>query len=462
MNTDKFHNIYFIGIGGIGMSALARYFKTLGKNIAGYDRVDTQLTKELKKEGMDIHFTDDIHKIPASFKNPDQTLVIYTPAIPKTHKELNYLQNNRFEVKKRSQILGAILMDKKGIAVAGTHGKTTVSSMIAYLLHTSQKDCSAFLGGIVKNFNSNFIVSKSSDLVVVEADEYDRSFLQLHPWLGIVTAMDPDHLDIYGGKNFMHDSFNQFVNQIVPGGILLHKYGLDLKLQNEQVKQYTYSLNNEKADFYALTISLHQGTYTFGVQTPESTVKNISLELKGLVNVENAVAAVAAATLAGVPATEIEKNFRGFEGIRRRFDYQINTDQLVFIDDYAHHPKELEAIIKSVRALYPGRHITGIFQPHLYSRTRDFADGFAESLSLLDDLILLDIYPARELPIPGVTSQLILNKVSLEHKKLIAKTDLVEEIKERKQLNILLTLGAGDIDKEVEPIRNILLQQHEQ
>jgi len=457
VNLNGVNNVYFLGIGGIGMSSLARYFQKQGKSIAGYDRTPTNLTAALEEEGMVIHYQDDINQIPEPFLDKENTLVVFTPAIPASHSEYQFYTTNNFQIFKRSRVLGEIVNTKKGIAVAGTHGKTTVSSMIATLLKNSKVDCSAFLGGLVKNFNNNFVLSENSEWVVAEADEYDRSFLQLHPYIGIVTAMDADHLDIYENHNDLKQTFNQFANQIQPNGCLLYKHGLPLQTNIRAKSIYTYSLQDPQADFFATNLQLNQGVYNFQVDTPFGKIKNITCRQRGLVNVENAVAAIAAACLAGVDLHEISQAFAHFEGIWRRFDYQITNDNLVFIDDYAHHPAELEATIRSVRELYPNRNITGIFQPHLFSRTRDFAAAFGSSLSLLDQLILLDIYPAREEPIPGVSSQMIFDHVNLKNKKLINKKDLLKTLRQMPEPDILLTLGAGDIDKEVEPIKQQLL-----
>lgn len=442
------------------MSALARYFNYHSKNIAGYDRTATPLTIELEKEGMQVHYTDDIKSIPPAFHNKENTLVVYTPAIPTNHTELNYFKSEGFRVMKRSAVLGSIIDCKQGIGVAGTHGKTTVSTMISYLLTETGFGCSAFLGGISKNYHTNQLVSNNSNVVVVEADEFDRSFLQLYPWLAIITATDSDHLDIYTDHTDLKNTFNQYAAQVKKGGYLLYKYGLNMQLPNG-VHTHTYSLDNPNSDYYASNIIPDkQGVYHFNVHTPNYTIENISLQQRGLVNVENAIAAIAAATICGVVPSKISHAFKGFAGIWRRFDYQINQAKLVFIDDYAHHPEELKATISSVRKLYPGKKLTVAFQPHLYTRTRDFADGFAQALSMADELVLLDIYPAREEPIPGITSKIIFDKVSINNKLLLPKHQLIETIK-NKNIEILLTLGAGDIDKEIEPLKKMLLKKYE-
>jgi len=440
------------------MSALARYFKASGKNVAGYDRTQTLLTRELINSGINIHFKDDIELIPPGYLNKEDTLVIITPAIPDDHKELAYFRKKSFRLFKRSEVLGFIAGRKYNIAVSGTHGKTTVSTMIAHILNQSQAGCSAFLGGISKNFNSNLVYNEKSDYIITEADEFDRSFLRLFPHFTVITAIDADHLDIYGSKDELVRTFNQFANQTKKGGKILVKKGLKLSLKYDY-EDYTYTLTND-ADFYARNITLNKGTYSFDVVTPTSIMKNMSLNHPGIVNVENAVAATAVSCLIGIDRETIKNALKTFNGIARRFDFIIKTKELVYIDDYAHHPRELTAVIDSVKKLYPGKKVTGIFQPHLYSRTRDFADEFAESLNNLDELILLDIYPARELPIKNVTSKIIYDKVKLPDKKLCSKNDLLGILKNRK-FEVLLTLGAGDIDQYVEPIKMMLANNYE-
>ncbi len=391
------------------MSALARYFKATGRDVAGYDRTSTPLTNELINSGMNIHFEDNTKLVPEDYLNNKDTLVIITPAIPNDHKELNLFRNSNFRPYKRAEILGYITEKGNNIAVAGTHGKTTVSTMIAFLLSQSEFGCSAFLGGISKNFNSNLVYSESSNYIVTEADEFDRSFLRFYPYISVVTAIDPDHLDIYGTRDELEKAFNRFVNQTKKGGKILAKSGIKLNLESDY-DYYTYTLKSG-GDFYADNISLNKGTYTFDVITPAVKITNLTLQHPGIINVENAVAATAVSYFLGVDEGTIRKGLSAFTGIARRFDYRINEEELVYIDDYAHHPKEITAVIESVRMLYPEKKITGIFQPHLYSRTRDFADEFAESLDMLDELILLDIYPARELPIKGITSRTIFDRV---------------------------------------------------
>lgn len=435
------------------MSALARYFKATGRDVAGYDRTPTSLTNELINSGINIHFEDNKKLIPEDYLNKEDTLVIITPAIPDDHNELGLFRKGNFTLFKRSEVLGYIAGNSKNIAIAGTHGKTTVSTMIAHLLSQSDLGCSAFLGGISRNFNSNMVFSETSDYIVTEADEFDRSFLRFSPYISVVTAIDADHLDIYGTKGELEKAFEQFVNQTVTGGKILAKKSLKLKLKSGY-EYYSYTLA-DNSDFYAENIILDQGTYTFDVITPTVKIKNLKLQHPGMVNVENAVAATAVSYLLGVDEAVIRKGLGTFAGITRRFDHRIKEGDMIYIDDYAHHPKELTAFIESVRLLYPDRKITGVFQPHLYSRTNDFAKEFAESLDKLDELILLDIYPARELPIRGVTSQIIFDRVSIKNKELCNKEDLLGVLG-KKNIEVLLTMGAGDIDQYVEPVRILL------
>lgn len=436
------------------MSALARYFHVTGKSVAGYDRTSTTLTQQLSDEGIAVHYEDDPDLIPASFRSPEDTLVVLTPAVPSDHTELAYFTNNGFRIYKRSQILGLITRGHKTVAVAGTHGKTTVSTMIAHIMAHGKNGCSAFLGGISKNFNSNLVLNAQSDWVVTEADEFDRSFLQLFPYAAVVTAMDADHLDIYGNAETMQKAFNDFVGQINREGFLLMKKGLPVERSKMPAKTYTYSLK-DKSDFRAENIRLENRRYHFDLVGPDVRIRDLSLEHPGLVNVENAVAATSMAVLLQISHQQIRESISTFSGSLRRFDYQVRSEKIVYIDDYAHHPGEIEATLKSLRELYPDRKITGIFQPHLYTRTRDFAEGFADSLSLLDKLILLDVYPARELPIEGVTSDIIFRNVRLKDKVQCTKDQLMELLK-NSDIEILITLGAGDIDKFVEPIKNML------
>jgi UDP-N-acetylmuramate--L-alanine ligase (EC 6.3.2.8) len=454
MKLEDFKNIYFVGIGGIGMSAIARYFHSIGKNVFGYDRTSTKLTGELIEEGINITFEDDLDTIPNEFLNKENTLVVFTPAIPKDHQQLSYFRLNSFTIMKRSQVLGLLSDDLNGIGIAGTHGKTTVSTITAHIFNKSKMGCNAFLGGISRNYQSNLLVSKDSPWVILEADEFDRSFLQLHPKIALITSMDADHLDIYGDKSELVKSFQEYAGQIKQDGILVYKKGLHI--EDIEVEKYTYSLN-EVADFYAKNLTLVEGFYQFDLVHPYGVFEKLKFSYPGKINVENAIGACSVAILGGVEEDEIRTALSSFEGVRRRFDYQIRKDNLVFIDDYAHHPKELKESISSVRDIYPNKKITGIFQPHLYTRTRDFAEGFAKSLSLLDEVILLDIYPARELPIEGVNSRMIMKNITVPV-RICTKEELIGLLKQ-KDLEVLLTLGAGDIDKLVEPIKNMLIEK---
>ncbi len=447
---DRFKNIYFLGIGGIGMSALARYFLLEGANITGYDRTPSDLTDALIREGMQIHFRDDISLIP---ENVD--LVIYTPAIPNDHKEFLFLRQNGTLMKKRSEVLGMITSDAETIAVAGTHGKTTISTMIAHILETSGMNFTAFLGGISKNYQTNFLHKGSSTdakkRIVVEADEYDRSFLTLYPDYAVITSVDADHLDIYQNKNLLRESFCEFTCQIKKNGHLVVKKDLALEPDNKNgFAIHPYGMNS--GEYCAENVQIKNGKYLFDLHHVDAKIiTEISLGLPGFFNVENAVAAAAIADLMGIPAAKIKEALESYQGVRRRFDYQIRRDDFVFIDDYAHHPAEIKACIDAVKRLYPGEKITGVFQPHLFSRTRDFADEFAVSLGMLDNLILLEIYPAREIPLPGVDAKMLLDKVQLHNKKICTKEELIPELMKNKP-KILITMGAGDIDRLVDPI----------
>lgn len=456
MRIEDCKNIYFVGIGGIGMSAIARYFHSIGMNVFGYDRTQTQLTSELIAEGIGITFNESVESIPKEHKLKQDTLVVYTPAIPSGHPQMEYFRQENFEIRKRSQVLGLLSDNLNGIGIAGTHGKTTVSTITSHIFKTSALGCNAFLGGISRNYQSNLLLSKDSPWVILEADEFDRSFLQLHPQLALITSMDADHLDIYGDKSELERSFQEFVNQIKKGGSLVYKKGL--KLETNDINTYSYSLN-EKADFYAENLNLVEGFYQFDLIHPKGRIEGINFSYPGKINVENAVAASSVAILCGVQEEELREALSTFKGVRRRFDYHIRNEKMVFIDDYAHHPKELWESISSVRALYPEKKLTGVFQPHLYTRTRDFAEGFATSLNLLDEVILLDIYPARELPIEGVSSEIIFKNLKVPS-KLCKKGDLLDLIEE-KELEVLLTLGAGDIDQLVEPIKELLSKKLE-
>lgn len=457
MEMQKITSVYFVGVGGIGMSALARYFEAKGKHVAGYDKTPSDLTAALINEGIRIHYMDDVALIPADCKQVDSTLVVYTPAIPETHAELNYFRENGFTLMKRAQVLGEITRSERGLCVAGTHGKTTTSSMLAHLLKQSHVDCNAFLGGILKNYNSNLMLSDKSDLAVIEADEFDRSFHWLNPYMAVITAVDPDHLDIYGTPEAYRESFEHFTSLIRPDGCLVMKKGLQLQPRLPKgAKLYTYSAT-EEADFFARNIRIGNGDIVFDFVTPTGCIEDVKLGVPVKVNIENGVAAMALAQLNGVTDEEIKRGMASFAGPVRRFNFHLKRNDIVLLDDYAHHPAELKASIQSVKELYPDKKITGIFQPHLYTRTRDFAADFAASLSLLDELILLDIYPAREEPIPGVTSQLIFDQVTLKKKRMIKKEELLDLVKkEAADFQVVLMLGAGNIDRLVEPVKQIL------
>jgi UDP-N-acetylmuramate--alanine ligase len=456
LSLDKVQSVYFVGAGGIGMSALMRYFLSKGKRIAGYDRTPSELTEQINREGAEIHYEDDVRLIPSGCRQPDDTLVVYTPAVPEWHTELTWFRANGFEVRKRAQVLGEITRASRGLCIAGTHGKTTTSSMTAHLLKQSHVDCNAFLGGILKNYDSNLMLSAGSDLTVVEADEFDRSFHWLTPCMAVITSTDPDHLDIYGTPEAYRESFAKFTSLIRPGGCLIMRKGIELDLQLQPgVKLYTYSAA-EGGDFHAERVRTGDGEIFFDFTGPGVRIPGIRLGVPVKINIENGVAAIALAWLNGVTAEEVRAGMASFAGAQRRFDFRLKRDDVVLIDDYAHHPAELEASILSVRELYAGRKVTGIFQPHLYTRTRDFAGAFAAALSLLDELILLDIYPAREKPLPGVTSRLIFDKVTLENKTLCSKEELPDVVGSRAMSGIVLMAGAGDIDRLVEPVRQLL------
>ncbi|MDR1601300.1 MAG: UDP-N-acetylmuramate--L-alanine ligase [Tannerella sp.] len=456
MNMNSLRTVYFVGIGGIGMSALARYFLSKGIRTGGYDRTPSELTGQLADEGADIHYVDDTALIASEFKQPAHTLVIYTPAVPETHSELHFFRTNGFEVLKRSQALGLITKSARALCIAGTHGKTTTSAMTAHLLKQSHVDCNAFLGGIIKGYNSNIMFSGTSDLTVVEADEYDRSFHHLSPFMAVITSADPDHLDIYGSPEAYRQSFETFTSLVRPGGALIVKSGIDIVPRPQSgVQLYSYSSTDEKADFHARNIRIGNGEILFDFAAPSIEISDVRPGVPVMINIENAVAAIALALLNGVRPDEIRNGMESFDGVARRFDFRLKTPDTVFIDDYAHHPEEISNCIRSIRALYPQRKITGIFQPHLYTRTRDFADSFAASLSLLDELILLDIYPAREEPIPGITSQIIFDRVSIPQKTLCTKQQLPGIIAAGRR-EAVLTIGAGDIDRLVDPIKQIL------
>lgn len=451
----QYSSLYFIGAGGIGMSALVRYFLAKGYRVAGYDRTSSPLTEALQSEGLEIVYDESVDLIPDYCRDPKTTLVVYTPAIPATHAGLVYFREHGFKVVKRAELLGLITQSSKGLCFSGTHGKTTTSSMAAHIFHESPIGCNAFLGGILRNYNSNLILSDHSPFTVIEADEYDRSFHWLHPYMAVVTATDPDHLDIYGTEEAYLESFAHFTSLIQPGGCLVIKKGIKLVPRvQEGVKVYSYSAR-DGGDFHADNIRVGNGTILFDFVAPDGVVTDVELGVPVDINIENAVAAMAIARLNGVADDDMRRAMASFKGAKRRFEFWVKRDDRVMIDDYAHHPDELKASIRSVRALYPGRKLTVIFQPHLYSRTRDFAPQFAEALSMADQVILLDIYPARELPIPGVTSQLIFDRITCRDKELCLREKLLERIKEC-NFDILLTMGAGDIDRLLPEIASIV------
>ena len=446
MNINNIHNVYFIGIGGIGMSALARYFVANGKIVAGYDKTKTDITEALVDLGVKVHFEDSVNNITAPFLNAETTLVIYTPAVPKDHKELNFFKNNNYEVLKRSTVLGEITKNTFCLAVAGTHGKTTTTSILGHLLYQSNVEVTAFLGGISENYNSNFILN-GTKVTVVEADEFDRSFLTLSPDMACITSMDADHLDIYGEADELKKSFVEFSKKIKPNGKLFVKSGLP-------IKGITYGIEDD-SDYSIQNIKIINGSYEFDVKTPTQTLHNFKFNLPGRHNLSNALIALAMSVEYGIPQQQLATALASYKGVKRRFTYQIKTDDLVFIDDYAHHPEEINAVHQAVREMYPNKKVLAIFQPHLFSRTRDFADDFAKSLSQFDDILLLDIYPARELPISGINSEWLLTKIKNNNKKLIQKSELISSIKQS-NAQVILTIGAGDIGEEVKHIKQAL------
>ena len=454
MEIKDIKAVYFVGAGGIGMSAIARYFISKGQVVAGYDKTPSDLTRQLEKEGMLIHYEENIEEIPHACKNPENCLVIYTPAIPEEHQELQYFRNNDFEIQKRAQVLGTLTRQHKGLCVAGTHGKTTTSTMCAHIMHQSHLDCNAFLGGISKNYGTNYILS-DSDYVVIEADEFDRSFHWLRPWMTVITSTDPDHLDIYGTKAAYLESFRHYTELIQPGGALIIHRDLEMKEHlQEGVTRYDYALN--EGDFHAENIRIENGEITFDFISPIESVSNIELGQPVPINIENGVAAMAMAQLAGCTAEELRYGMKTYGGVDRRFDFKIKNDKTVFLSDYAHHPKEIYQSAKSIRELYQNRKITAIFQPHLYTRTRDFYKDFAEALSQLDEVILTEIYPAREQPIEGVTSELIYNNLRPGVEKQIIHKDEVLDFVKSRDFDVLIVLGAGDLDNQVPQITKIL------
>ena len=446
--------VYFVGIGGIGMSAIARYFLHQGLTVGGYDRTASDLTRKLEEEGAQIHYEENIEMIPAKCRIKENTLVIYTPAIPAEHQELVYFRSEGFEIQKRAQVLGTLTRAHKGLCVAGTHGKTTTSSMAAHLLHQSSIDCNAFLGGITKNYGTNYILSKNSDYVVIEADEFDRSFHWLSPFATVITSTDADHLDIYGTEEAYLESFAHYTSLIVEGGYLIVHTGLKMKPRTGNgVTTYTYS--RETGDFHAENVKIGNGEITFDLVSPLGNIKGIQLGVPVAVNLENGIAAMALAQIAGVSEEEIRTAMLSFRGVDRRFDFRIKTDKMVYLSDYAHHPEEIRQSILSIKQLYEGRRIKAIFQPHLYTRTRDFYKDFASALSLLDDVAIVDIYPAREKPIPGVTSAIIYDNLTCAKREMISKNEIIDTVR-KGGFDVLVTLGAGDIEDYAEEITKVL------
>lgn len=458
MELKDIKAVYFVGAGGIGMSAIARYFMSKGLVVAGYDKTPSALTNQMEKEGMLIHYDENVDEIPHACRDKASCLIIYTPAIPATHKELCYFRENGFEIQKRAQVLGTLTRTHKGLCVAGTHAKTTTSTMCAHIMHQSHVDCNAFLGGISKNYGTNYILSDSSDYVVIEADEFDRSFHWLRPWMSVITSTDPDHLDIYGTKEAYLESFRHYTELIQPGGALIIHTNLEMKANvQEGVKTYTYS--RDAGDFHAENIIIENGEITFNFISPVECIKGVQLGQPVPINIENGVAAMAMAQLNGCTANELKFGMKTYHGVDRRFDFKIRNNRHVYLSDYAHHPQEILQSAKSLKELYANRKITAIFQPHLYSRTHDFYKEFAEALSHFDEVILTEIYPARELPMEGVTSQLIFDnlKAGVE-KSMIQKDDVLELVKNR-DFDVLITLGAGDLDNYAPQITRIIKEK---
>jgi UDP-N-acetylmuramate--alanine ligase len=447
--------VYFVGAGGIGMSAIARYFINRGLVVAGYDKTPSALTLQLEKEGMLIHYEEDVEQIPLACRDKDHCLVIYTPAIPNEHAELQFFRNGGFDIQKRAQVLGTLTKSLKGLCFAGTHGKTTTSTMCAHIMHQGSMDCNAFLGGISKNYGTNYILSNESPYVVIEADEFDRSFHWLRPWMSVITATDPDHLDIYGTKEAYLESFRHYTTLIQPGGALIIHTGLEVKPNvQDGVRTYTYS--KTEGDFHAENIRIENGEITFDLVSPIENVKGIELGQPVPINIENGIAAMAMAQLNGCTADELRYGMKTYRGVDRRFDFRIRNDKHVLLSDYAHHPKEIFESARSMREVYKNRHITAIFQPHLYTRTRDFYKDFADALSQLDEVILCDIYPARELPIEGVTSKLIYDNLRPGIEKSMVHKEEVPELVKNRDFDVLIILGAGDLDNYMEELAEII------
>ncbi|MBQ1664690.1 MAG: UDP-N-acetylmuramate--L-alanine ligase [Bacteroidaceae bacterium] len=457
-NLDNIRSVYFVGAGGIGMSALLRYFLGKGYNVGGYDKTPSELTERLIEEGALIHYEENVELIQDCFKDKDSTLVVYTPAIPSEHKELVFFRENGFEIEKRAQVLGFLTNKHKGLCVAGTHGKTTTSTMVAHILHQSHVDCNAFLGGISKNYGTNYILSDTSDYVVIEADEFDRSFHWLRPWATVITATDPDHLDIYGTKEAYLESFRKYTTLIQAGGALIIHKDLEMKADvQEGVTVYEYS--RTEGDFHAENIRIGNGEIFFDFVSPKGVVKDVQLGVPVSINIENGVAAMALAQLAGATDEELREGMRSFRGVDRRFDFKLKTENIVFLSDYGHHPKEIEQSVKSIRELYADKKIAAIFQPHLYTRTRDFYQDFANALSLLDEVFLCDIYPAREEPIQGVTSQLIYDRLRPGIEKYLIHKEQILDVVKKGGFDVLISLGAGDIENFVPEITRILKEK---
>lgn len=449
INLSSFENIYFLGIGGIGMSALARYFKSLGWNVAGYDKTPSPLTESLQNEGIDVHYEDLNSSIISPYCDKTKTLVVITPAIPKNMGELLHFQFNEFEIVKRSEVLGLITQTSKGLGVAGTHGKTTTSTMLAYILDQSEVKCTAFLGGISSNFNSNLILNPKAEYTVIEADEFDRSFLRLSPFASIITSADPDHLDIYGNASHFREGFELYAGLHPEDGVVVQKYGLNLP---SNAKKITYGINEQNADYCGLNVRVENEKYLFDVQTPSEKWEAVELGIPGIHNAENAIGCIALCEFLGLDEATIRSSLQSFSGVKRRFEYIVKSQKLIYIDDYAHHPTEIKALIDSIHLMYPDRKITGVFQPHLFTRTRDFFDGFAEQLSRLDEIILMPVYPAREEPIAGVTSDALMERITSPSKKILSANDVVSYLSDKKE-GVFLTIGAGDIDRIVNSLK---------
>lgn len=458
MDVNQLKAVYFIGAGGIGMSALVRYFLSKGKKVGGYDRTPSELTEKLIEEGAQIHYEESVELIAPEFLDAERTLIVFTPAIPENHAELQYFRNHGFTIQKRAQVLGMLTHSGKGLCAAGTHGKTTTSSMTAHLLHQSHVGCDAFLGGISKNYGTNLLLSDTSEYVVIEADEFDRSFHWLTPFATVITATDADHLDIYGTEEAYLESFNHYTSLIQPGGALIMRKGIKLQPRlQDGVTCYTYS--REEGDFHAENVRIGGGEIFFDFVSPLGNIQNIQLGVPVAINIENGIAAMALAQLSGVTNEEIKAGMASFGGVDRRFDFKIKNDKVVYLSDYAHHPEEIKQSILSMRALYADKKLTGVFQPHLYTRTRDFYQEFADSLSLLDEVILTDIYPAREFPIEGVSSQLIYDNLRPDIEKTLCKKEEVMDVLRNKHIEVLMTLGAGDIENYAAQISEILQTQ---